>query len=220
CFDRTVRGLARVTRLEFGIDGVDEGVKGANYQYARNGGKPISASQAAEMKQRMGAGNFRKHQKFYEVFRTRHAEFFSAAPGKVQPSAILPYLEQYFRDIQSVFAADRAQNGGQGYWIGGYGSGLVCDHILSKQLVDKCWLAQSKGWPGYEAFSASNRWSLRQFGVTRCTDWNRRSGGRVEMDFNEMNYTDPDFGQWNRMDVRLSSFARPHHPSRHLCAAD
>lgn len=194
--------------IYFGVDGVAEAIKGANYQYAINKGAAISASQEAEMKQRMGAGNYKKHAEFYEVFRTEHQDYFGLPGGKVPPDAILPFVAQYFEDIRGVFDTHRAQTG-VGYEIGGYGSGLVCNDLLNRGLIARCWLAQSTGWPGYDVFSNSNRWALRQQLVTKCDGWKRHSGGRVEFDFNEVNSGNGDFGQWNYLDERTANFTRP-----------
>ena len=195
--------------IYFGIDGIAEAIKGANYQYAINNGAAISATQEAEMKKRMGAGNYKKHADFYEVFRTKHQEYFGLPGGKVPPEAILPFIARYFEDIRRVFDTHRAQTGTMGYEIGGYGSGLVCDYLLNEGVVSRCWLAQSTGWPGYDTFSNSGRWALRQQLVTKCDGWTRLSGGRVEFDFNEVNPNDGDFGQWNYLDERTASFTRP-----------
>lgn len=194
--------------IYFGVDGVAEAIKGANYQYAINKGATISASQEAEMKARMGAGNYKKHADFYEVFRTKHQEYFGLPGGKVPPEAILPFIARYFEDIRDVFDRHRAQTG-VGYDIGGYGSGLVCDHLLNAGVITRCWLAQSTGWPGYEGFSNSGRWALRQQLVTKCDDWRRISGGQVEFDFNETSPQNSDFGQWNYLDERTTNFTRP-----------
>ncbi len=206
--------------IYFGVDGVAEAIKGANYQYAVNKGEPISTAQEAEMKQRMGAGNYKKHADFYEVFRAKHQEYFGLPGGKVPPEAILPFVERYFEDIRSVFDRHRANTGTMGYEIGGYGSGLVCDYLLNQGVISRCWLAQSTGWPGYEPFSSSGRWALRQQLVTRCDGWQRKSGGRVEFDFNEVNANDSDFGQWNYLDDRTPNFTRPVRNPAASCYAD
>ncbi len=46
--------------------------------------------------------------------------------------------------------------------IGCYGSGAVCETLLQQRLVDRAWLAQSRGWLRSREFEASNRWHLRQ----------------------------------------------------------
>lgn len=205
--------------IYFGVDGVAEAIKGANYQYAINKGAPISTAQEAEMKKRMGAGNYKKHAAFYALFRDNHTAWFGQEGGKVRPEAILPFVAQYFDDVRAVFDQHRAQTG-IGYEIGGYGSGLVCDHLLTQGKIRRCWLAQSTGWPGYDAFSASNRWALRQQLVTRCDGWRRHSGGRVEFDFNQVNPNDADFGQWNYLDDRSASFTRPERNPDVSCYAE
>jgi hypothetical protein len=200
--------------IYFGVDGVDEALKGANYQYVQNKGAPLSEAQITEMTGRMGAGNFRKHAAFYDAYLQYQPEFFPGVPGKTRPEEILPYLGQYFEDIRSIF-----DEYGHTYRIGGYGSGMVCDYLLTNGHVDMCWLAQSSGWPGYKAFAASNRWSLSQHLVTSCKDWKRRSGGVVSFDFNTVG-RNPDFGQWSYADVQDPDFFRPEKRAGISCYAD
>lgn len=205
--------------IYFGVDGVDEALKGASWQYGRNKGAPISGGQAAEMAGRMGRGPFDKHREFYEIYRTRYAEFFQTPPNATPPEAILPYIRTYFEQIAAVFAEHTARTG-QSYRIGGYGSGLVCDFVLERGLVDFCWLAQSTGWPGYKDFLTSGRWSLEQQLVTTCRDWPRKSGGPVSLDFNRVADGRPDFGQWNEPAPRSRSYTAPIRKSGVSCYPD
>ena len=207
-------GQPEGTVIYFGVDGVDEALKGANYQYAKNKGAPLSAAQIKEMTARMGAGNFRKHAAFYEAYLEFQAEFFPGAPGKTKPDAILPYLGLYFEDIRQIF-----DDYGGAYRIGGYGSGLVCDYMLANGHVEVCWLAQSRGWPGYDAFHASGRWALSQQLVTSCAGWKRGSGGIVSLDFNTVNPNQPDFGQWGYAQAQDLDFFPPQQVAGVSCYA-
>lgn len=65
----------------------------------------------------------------------------------------------YFRGVADAFAET---SGEPDYQIGVYGSGAVCAALLEAQLVRKTWLAQSRGWRGYDDFLASGRWNLQQ----------------------------------------------------------
>ena len=67
--------------------------------------------------------------------------------------SILPYFTE-------VMATMRTDPGG--WQVGVYGSGLVCQAVLDKELADLAWLAQSTGWAGYHAFLDSGRWTLKQ----------------------------------------------------------
>ena len=69
------------------------------------------------------------------------------------------FIVPYFRGVNDAFAE---LTGERDYVIGVYGSGAVCRALLDAQLVKKTWLAQSRGWRGYNAFHASNRWDLKQ----------------------------------------------------------
>lgn len=79
---------------------------------------------------------------------------FDATAAEVR-DLIIPY----FRGVSDAFAE---ATGEQNYLIGVYGSGAVCAALLDAQLVKKTWLAQSRGWRGYNAFLSSNRWDLKQ----------------------------------------------------------
>lgn len=60
----------------------------------------------------------------------------------------------YFTGIGDAF--NQISPGNSGYLIGVYGSGLVCKTLLAAQKVTYCWLAQSKGWSGYNTFKVYN----------------------------------------------------------------
>jgi glycoside hydrolase-like protein len=54
---------------------------------------------------------------------------------------------------------DAIGSGNPSYKVGVYGSGNVCGWLLSHQRVDHTWLAQSRGWGGFQTFS---KWSIKQ----------------------------------------------------------
>jgi len=59
------------------------------------------------------------------------------------PTLVLPY----FTAIKSAFADGF-------YRVGVYGSGAVCEAVISAGLADLSWQAQSRGWLGYSAWLA------------------------------------------------------------------
>jgi hypothetical protein len=67
---------------------------------------------------------------------------------------------------------------------------------LKKKLVDYCWLAMSKGWPGSKQFASSGRWSLSQQLTTFCKGWQFNGRESVRFDFNRIK--SGDVGQWNK----------------------
>ena len=110
--------------------------------------------------------------------------FFEGKGGK-QPAG-----DRYgLRLISDYFTQIKAKLDASGYDVGVYGSGLVCDTLMTKNLVKYCWLANATKWPGTEDFYASKRWSLTQFLPKYC-------GGK-ELDFDQVNPDKPNFGQWN-----------------------
>lgn len=91
---------------------------------------------------------------------------------------VIPYFK-------GVSAAMTAANGLPAYQVGVYGSGASCDAVLKAGLASFAWLAQSKGWQGYKAFSQSKKWSLLQGPST--------SVGEVDCDPDQANGEFGDF---------------------------
>lgn len=65
-------------------------------------------------------------------------------------SAIAAYFKGFNDSIKQL--------GGQ-YVVGGYGSGLVLNHLLEAGLLDYTWLCGSTGYQGYHSFT---EWDIRQ----------------------------------------------------------
>lgn len=83
---------------------------------------------------------------------------FDATPDEIA-NGLIPY----FQGIADAFGH---ATGEPDYVLGVYGSGAVCQALLSAGLVQRAWLAQSTGWAGYKRFLASNTWSLSQQAAT------------------------------------------------------
>lgn len=194
--------------IYFGVDGVDGALQSANYEFAKSKGRPISDARAATLKKSMGAGSYRKHAEFYEIYRRSGTELFGGTLGKHGPQDILPQIETYFRDVQRVFLEFKQQSGVD-FRLGAYGGGLVCDHLLARGLAAYCWLSQSKGLAGYDQFNASKKWALKQELTTVCKGWKFRTGGDFQFDFNTVNPNVPDFGQWDRQVNHVAPMIRP-----------
>jgi hypothetical protein len=125
---------------------------------------------------------------------------------------MLPYVVKYFERIASVFKAS-SDAGEPSYKIGVYGSGLVCEEMMKRpDLVTDCWLAQSVGWPNYDSYRNSKKWSLLQKNPTLCPKppWvNIRTSDRVAFDFNFVRPGTADFGQWKSKLDGTTDFKRP-----------
>lgn len=194
--------------IYFGVDGVDGALESANYEYAKSAGGPISATREATLQKSMGAGAYKKHKAFYDIYREEGAALFGGALGKHRGQDMLPHIESYFRDLTQVFTNFGNQTGIR-FKLGAYGGGMVCDHLLTAGLAEMCWLSQSKGLPGYDSFNASNRWVMRQELTTVCSGWKFRTGGDFQFDFNVVNARTPDFGQWRTQTDYAIPFSRP-----------
>lgn len=204
--------------IYFGVDGVDGALESANYEYAKSSGGPISSARTAKLKRSMGAGAFKKHKAFYEIYREEGTALFGGTLGKHTGRDMLPAIETYFRDVNTVFT-NFGNKTGIRFRIGGYGGGMVCSHLLDAGLVTMCWLSQSKGLPGYKAFDASNRWVMRQELTTVCQGWKFKSGGNFQFDFNVVNPSTPNFGQWNAQVDYQIPFGRPFKREGYACYA-
>lgn len=185
--------------IYFGVDGPDQVIKDMVFEHGVSKGKPMTAERKAKLLQR--DRSLRKHIRFYERFLEYKDRYFKGIPvKKLRPEDILPYVEAYFVEVNRVFqeAADSAPDHGH-YTVSAYGSGLVCSFLLSKKLVEYCWLGQSTAWPEYDSFKDSKRWSLLQEKTTRCPDWSyARDSRKVEFDFNTPSASKPEFGQWSK----------------------
>jgi Domain of unknown function (DUF1906) len=174
--------------IYFAVDGVDQTIKDAAFEWRINKGGAVS--QARRKRLLRADPSFRKHIKFYERFRGYHRNAFRKGAASVVAADIIPYVEKYFRDLNKVMKADGR------YRIGVYGSGLVCKHLLDNKLADFCWLAMSSGWPQSKQFQSSGRWSLVQQQTTFCKGWTFNGREKVRFDFNRMKTG--DVGQWNK----------------------
>lgn len=174
--------------IYFAVDGVDQTIKDSVFEWRVNKGQVVQP----ERKKRLLAADpsFRKHIKFYERFRIYHRLAFGKPPEAITHGDMLPFVDHYFSELNRVLKADGR------YRIGGYGSGLVCEHLLKKKLVEFCWLAMSTGWPRSKEFLASGKWTLVQQHTTFCKNWQFNGKETARFDFNRVQRK--DFGQWSK----------------------
>jgi Domain of unknown function (DUF1906) len=103
--------------------------------------------------------------------------------GPWQAAYELANVAAYFRELKAGLA-------GFGYRIGVYGSGLVCNVLLSTGLAELCWLGAPTSWPDYHAYYQTRKWGLAQLRTSRCD-------GR-SVDFDMVNDGVADYGQFAR----------------------
>ncbi len=174
--------------IYFAVDGVDQTIKDAAFEWRINKGGAVSP---ARRKRLLRADpSFRKHIKFYERFRSYHRKAFGKDAATVVAKDMIPHVDKYFTELNRVLKADGR------YRVGAYGSGLVCKHLLDKKLADFCWLAMSTGWPQSKEFQSSGRWSLVQQHTTFCKGWKFNDREMARFDFNRMKTG--DVGQWSK----------------------
>ena len=77
---------------------------------------------------------------------------------------------------------------GSNFRVGVYGNGMTCSSVIAAGEASLCWLANPKGWPGYQGMIASGGWSIRQGGQTLC--------GGTYVDFDRINPAKSDVGQF------------------------
>jgi hypothetical protein len=93
------------------------------------------------------------------------------------------------RNVREYFDRIGEQFDGQGFRVGVYGSGVVCDALISKHKAQLCWLSQSYGFPGTRERIRAGRYDLLQLYPTQeCL-------GR-SVDFNKTGSQSGDFGQF------------------------
>ena len=178
--------------IYFAVDGVDAAMKDLVFEYSLHRG----GSMPRDRKLRLirADSSYRRHVGHYARFRLYHKRYFGKAVDAIGPRDLLPFIDDYFKGVNSVF---KAQPDGRKFKIGAYGSGLVCERLLSAKLVDYCWLSQSQGWPGYQKFYAGGKWSMVQKMTTRCKVLRFQGAEKLNFDFNRVNPKMSDYGQWS-----------------------
>jgi Domain of unknown function (DUF1906) len=174
--------------IYFAVDGVDQTIKDAVFEWRVNNGQNVSA---ARKKRLLRADpSYRKHIQFYERFRKYYRSAFNKSADAVNERTILPFVTHYFSEVNRVIKADGR------YRIGVYGSGTVCKHIQEKGLAEFCWLAMSSGWPGTKAYRTSGKWHMAQQLTTFCKGWQFNGRETARFDFNRIR--SGDVGQWSK----------------------
>jgi hypothetical protein len=118
-----------------------------------------------------------------ENLQPRGSAIYFGVDGPWQAAYELANVAAYFQELKARLV-------GFGYRIGVYGSGLVCNTLLSTGLAELCWLGAPTAWPDYHAYYQTRRWGLAQLRTSRC-------GGR-SVDFNLANDRVADYGQFVR----------------------
>ena len=113
----------------------------------------------------------------------RGSAIYFGVDGPWEAAYELANVAAYFQELKARLV-------GFGYRIGVYGSGLVCNMLLSTGLAELCWLGAPTAWPDYHAYYQTRRWGLAQLRTSRC-------GGR-SVDFNLANDRVADYGQFAR----------------------
>jgi hypothetical protein len=116
-----------------------------------------------------------------ENLQPKGSAIYFGVDGPWQSAYELANVAAYFQELKARLA-------GFGYRIGVYGSGLVCNMLLSTGLAELCWLGAPTSWPDYHAYYQTRRWGLAQLRTSQC-------GGR-SVDFNLANDRVADYGQF------------------------
>ncbi len=178
--------------IYFSVDGVDQTIRDMVFEHGMSNGHAMSHKRQNKL---IKADHmFRRHIRHYARFLQYQHRVFRKPVVEIVPQDMHPAFEHYFQSIKTEFAKDPR------YKIGAYGSGAVCELLLNKGLVDYCWLAQSTGWPGYDHFYKSRRWSMVQQNSTICSNMKFRGVEKVRFDFNKVSTLKNDIGQWSKKD--------------------
>ena len=116
-----------------------------------------------------------------ENLQPKGSAIYFGVDGPWQSAYELANVAAYFQELKARLA-------GFGYRIGVYGSGLVCNMLLSTGLAELCWLGAPTSWPDYHAYYQTRSWGLAQLRTSQC-------GGR-SVDFNLRNDRVADYGQF------------------------
>jgi Domain of unknown function (DUF1906) len=116
-----------------------------------------------------------------ENLQPKGSAIYFGVDGPWQSAYELANVAAYFQELKARLI-------GFGYRIGVYGSGLVCNVLLSTRLAELCWLGAPTSWPDYHVYYQTRRWGLAQLRTSQC-------GGR-SVDFNLANDSVADYGQF------------------------
>ena len=119
----------------------------------------------------------------FENSQPQGSAIYFGVDGPWQTAYEMANVAAYFRELKAGLA-------GSGYRIGVYGSGLVCNMLLSAGLAELCWLGAPTSWPDYRAYYQTRNWGLAQLRPSQC-------GGR-SVDYNWANNIGADYGQFSR----------------------
>jgi hypothetical protein len=119
----------------------------------------------------------------FENSQPQGSAIYFGVDGPWQTAYEMANVAAYFRELKAGLASF-------GYRIGVYGSGLVCNMLLSAGLAELCWLGAPTSWPDYHAYYQTRNWGLAQLRPSQC-------GGR-SVDFNLANDIVADYGQFAR----------------------
>ncbi len=181
-------GQPAQSAIYFSVDGVDQTIRDMVFENGMSDGHAMSKKRRHHLL--LADHAFKRHIRRYGRFLQYHAHVFKKPVEEIKPTDIHPAIVRYFEQVNAVVRPE-------GYRIGAYGSGAVCELLLGKKLVDYCWLAQSTGWPGFDHFFHSKRWSMVQEKTTVCRKWNFANGDHVWLDFNRANSLK---GAWSKKD--------------------
>jgi len=105
------------------------------------------------------------HRRATEIGQPTNTPIYFAVDYDASVADVRGAVSEYFRGVAEGLGA--AGSGAFRYLVGGYGSGAVCEWLLTHGLATFTWLAQSSGWRGFGAFK---NWNIKQ-GATKslCT---------------------------------------------------
>jgi len=181
-------GQPEGSAIYFSVDGVDQTIRDMVFEHGMSNGHQISKKRRRHLIR--ADHSFVRHIRRYGRFLHYQRNIFHKPVEQIRASDIHPAIVRYFEEVKGAMKD-------QGYKIGAYGSGAVCELLLGKKLVDYCWLAQSTGWPGFDHFYRSKRWVMVQQKTTVCRKWNFANGDHVWLDFNRVNTLK---GAWSKKD--------------------
>jgi len=112
-------------------------------------------------------------------------------------------IASYFEGVHAALGS--GGSGGTPYRVGAYGSGLVCDRLRDRGLIDLAWLSLSRGFRGTREALAAGRYDLQQTELATIVG--------LPADLNEANPDGDGFGAFTVADAAPPATASPPAPA-------
>jgi hypothetical protein len=186
------------TVIYFGVDGPEDNFGPLQAEYALDRG-PMSQARIDELKR---ANKFAliKYYDLYVRYGQQKLGISDLGPtAKLKPEMLYDVIDEYFKEVEATFKADRDQHGG-GYKIGMYCTAVMCA-VGERRGIQRIWLSPEGrlGQDYKDFFKTLTKVVMIQWPDTSCQYWSGAPKGEVAgFDFNQVNDRNSDLGTWDQ----------------------